>query len=190
MRWVIVIILATLISGCAVQEEQPSQVTEKEIPNEIPKPVVPVKELNCTDWAKSLFPEQWVYKQEADQDPELTKELLVLSGATWRDGSTIRGTSTTKIQRGIEKGENVNYYYTKPIFVAMDQDKYGYAYSEKIMDGWGNVLAENSFKIRPVFEVMYDNVKEEQDYQNNTVHTRYLSLSIAEPIIISCEKNR
>jgi hypothetical protein len=192
--FLVLVIFIFLISGCAITTpeitSQPNTIVEKSVENKSVQPVEKpvVKELNCSDWARSLFPEQWVFQQDVTHNPVISGEVLSLRQGRWRDGSAIRGTSSTKIQPGSEKGENIHYYYTRPIFIAMEQDKYGYSYSEKVIDAQGNLLGENSFKIRPVFKVLFDTVKEEKDAYNNTISMRYLSLLIAEPNLLSCEK--
>ena len=120
------------------------------------------------------------------QDPKLTREVLSLREGSWKDGSGIRGISSAKIQLGSETGENVNYYYTKPIFITVKD--YGFSYYKKVISSQGIVLGEDSFMINPVFKVMYDTVKEEKNPQNMTVKIRYLSLLIVSPNLVNCTR--
>lgn len=197
MRYIIILLVfLILINGCAVTQREVSEGPEpivfvlNESAEEEPEPVVEEEEpiVSCEEWAESLFPEQWVFNQDVSQDPELTREVLGLRAGEWSDGSTIKGTSSTKIEKGSETGENINYYYTKPIFQGMKGDKYGFLYSDKVIDEEGNVLGENSFKIRPVFRVIHDTTKDELNAWDHPVKIRYLSLVIKEPGFVSCEK--
>jgi len=194
MRWVILLlVLAIMISSCAppATVTPPSQlIPREEMPVETQPEETPPAEkvMNCTEWARSLFPDQWVFKQDVTEDPKLTREVLTMQEGRWKDGSFIRGLSSTKIEVGSQKGENMAYYYTRPIYVTVDQEKHGYSYAEQVINSQGVFLGENTFKIRPVFRVHYDLTKEEKDASNTTIKMRYLTLLIVEPNILSCNK--
>ncbi|MBW2991572.1 hypothetical protein KY348_07795 [Candidatus Woesearchaeota archaeon] len=196
---ILLIILLVLISACsqvepeineepvvAAAEEEHVQEEVVETVNETIEEQEPV--ITCEEWAESLFPMQWVFNQEVTDDPGLTKEILGLREGTWKDDFMIKGTSSTKIEMGSKTGENINYYYTRPIFPGMKEDNYGFIYSKKIIDVQGNVLGENTFHIRPVFRIIYDTVKDEKNKWGDPIKVRYLSLVIVEPNFISCEK--
>jgi len=194
----ILLAFMVLLNGCMPQEQQnqPLPGQEKrtaEVPavnNTTPAPAKAPREekLSCEEWAASLYPEQWVFQQDVTQDPKLTREVLSLREGSWKDGSGIRGISSAKIQLGSETGENVNYYYTKPIFITIDAEKYGFSYYNKVVSQQGIVLGENSFRIRPVFKVLYDTVKDENNTQNITYRIRYLSLLIVSPNLENCTR--
>jgi len=193
---VLLLVLSILITSCSqLQEEIPlyertggeaEEAGEEGQEEGVEEPEE--QELSCEEWAESMFPSSWVFLQEVTQDPILTKEILGLREGTWSDGAMIRGTSSTKIQKGSEAGENINYYYSKPIFPGLDEEKYGFLYSEKIIDDKGTVLGENSFKIRPVFKVFTDIVKDEENKWGDPIKIRYLTVTIVEPNIVSCER--
>ena len=209
MLFVLVIALVMIllfISGCASVRpgaesetlEEPVEEKEAPVAEGVVEEAEPAFEdeiveeealvLTCEEWAASLFPVQWVFNQDVTQDPALTKEVLGLRQGEWKDGSTIKGTSYTSIKKGSETGENINYYYTKPIFIALPYEKHGFSFSEKVIDDKGTVLGENYFMIRPVFRVIHDAVEEEADRQGNPIKVRYLSLVVVEPNFVSCEK--
>jgi len=192
MKWLILLfVLVIIISSCTPPEPAVplAQTPEAEKLVETQPEETPAEEkMNCTEWARSLFPEQWVFKQDVTEDPALTREVLTMQEGRWKDGSVIRGLSSTKIELGSQKGENMAYYYTRPIFVAMDQEKQGYSYAETVIDSTGVFLGDDTFKIRPAFRVHYDLTKEEKDASNTTIKMRYLTLLIVEPNILSCDK--
>ncbi|MBN2052380.1 hypothetical protein JW756_02655 [Candidatus Woesearchaeota archaeon] len=196
---IIIIPAMLLLSGCTeIRPEMPiswveganvSMQNNTAVTNESAEIVpAPTPKPSCEDWAKTLFPEQWVFKQDVTEDPKLTRAVLYLYQGVWKDKLTISGTSKTKIMLGSETGENIKYYYTKPIYVTSDQSQYGFSYYKKIIDEEGNVLGADYFKIRPVFKVLYDTSKDELNADNNTVKTRYLSLLMVEPNFMNCTR--
>jgi len=191
----LLILLLILITGCLPrppvtapepisQEKTTEQPTVDAAEN---KSMAEEKLLSCEDWARTLFPEQWVFNQEVTQDPKLTGEILGLREGKWKDGAMIRGTSSTKIMLGYEKGENLNYYYTKPMYPSLEH-KYGFIYSEQVIDNKGNILGANAFTIRPAFKVLADLVKNESNPWGYEIKMRHLSLLLVEPNFLSCER--
>lgn len=187
------LVLAILVSGCAVTQREVYEQQEPEVivvVNEsAEEPVPPADEepvISCEEWAQSLFPEQWVFQQDVSQDPKLTKNPLSLREGVWADGTTIGGLSSTMVEKGSEAGENINYYYARPIFISVQE--YGYTYSRTVIDKEGNILGTNSFKINPVFKVIHDTVKNEENAFGHPIKVRYLSLVIKEPNTVDCVK--
>ncbi|MBN2459241.1 hypothetical protein JXB28_03065 [Candidatus Woesearchaeota archaeon] len=182
-----------LLAGCdkiemqkepvvVVDDSFSAPVDEPPVLQEQPEPVV-----SCEEWAISVFPEQWVYAQTVTNEVQLARESLVLIDGKWKDGSVIRGTSFTKVAKGSLQGENINYYYAKPMYPGLEE-KYAYAYSEDVIDQQGTILGKNAFSIRPYFRVIADLTEDENNTQGYPVKTRYLSLVMVEPNMLSCER--
>jgi hypothetical protein len=187
----ILIITLFMLASCAIEKDREpiirNQPTVQPAENEPAVPEQPKPELSCEDWVKSMFPEQWAYAQTATHEAQFTRENLVLQDAKWKDGSSIRGASFTKVAKGSLQGENINYYYSRPMYPGLEE-KYGYSYSEDIIDPQGTILGKNAFTLRPYFRIIADLVKDENNTMGYAVKTRYLSLAMVEPNILSCER--
>lgn len=194
----IFLMLAFLLTGCAMQLSEPEELSiSPKTPsenkpaegNQMPGEAGSGKAgLSCEEWAASMLPYIWVFSQDATQDPKLTREVISLRQGTWQDGSMIKGLSSTKVELGSKPGENTNYYYSRAIYLGMNQTQHGFTYSERAMNKDGVVLGYNTFKIQPVFRATYDTTLDEKDISNITIKVRYLGLAIVEPNIILCEK--
>ena len=193
LAWLILIL--TFTTGCWPSQSAttPEPIGQEKTTEQNEQPVIENKSvaeekpLSCEEWAKTLFPEQWVFSQDVTDDPKLTGEILSLREGKWKDGAMIRGTSSTKIMLGSAKGENLNYYYAKPMYPGLES-KYGFTYSEEIIDNRGNIFGDNTFTIRPVFKVLADLVKNESNPWGYEIMMRHLSLLMVEPNFVSCER--
>ena len=126
-RLILFLVLLILITGCGVryiQDTAPEPEEKEEIVEEEPieeeeveEEIVEEEPMTCEEWAKSLFPVQWIFRQDVTNDPKLTRNPLLLIEGKWKDDTTIGGSSSTSVKKGAETGENINYYYTKPIFI-------------------------------------------------------------------------
>lgn len=187
----ILIAALLLVVGCAIEKSEApiirTEPTVQPAENEPVVPELPKPELSCEDWAKSIFPDQWVYAQTVTHEAQLARENLVLRDAKWKDGADIRGTSFTKVSKGSLQGENINYYYSRPMYPGLEE-KYGYSYSEDVIDSQGTILGRNAFTLRPYFRIIADLVEDENNTMGYAVKTRYLSLAMIEPNILSCER--
>ena len=188
---ILLLVLMVVLIGCTTVrpgvDKEPrleEEVIEEEVEaeEEVIEEEVEEPEPTCEEWAESLFPAQWVFNQDVSHDPKLTKEIIGLREGKWRDNSSIKRTSSTKIELGSGPGENRNYYYTRPIFPGMKEENYGFVYLE------GSLGVTNTFHIRPVFRVIRDTVKDERNERDDLIKVRYLSLRVQEPGFISCER--
>ena len=196
---ILLMILALVLTACSQVEPEPpieveteQEVAEEVVEEEVEEEVVeeePVEEepvITCEEWAEELFPVQWVFKQDVTNDPRYERNPLTLRDGKWQDNVTIGGTSSSKVAKGSETGENINDYYTKPIYITIQE--FGYTYNKQVIDEEGNILGVDTFKIRPVFREIHDKVEDEENSYGDTIQIRYLSLVIKEPGFVSCDK--